>query len=91
MSTEAHPMQVVNTAHSKNMRADEIAIETAKIGEVTAVVTVMSIFCRKRCKSQVLFLKMRSLLVKRQKAPIFLGETPANQEFFLRKQEKVGF
>jgi hypothetical protein len=32
------------------MRADEIAIETAKIGKVTAVVAVMSIVSKKRCK-----------------------------------------
>jgi hypothetical protein len=32
------------------MKADEIAIETAKTGKVTAVVPVMSIFSRKRCK-----------------------------------------
>jgi hypothetical protein len=32
------------------MKADEIAIETAKTGKVTAVVTVMSIFSKKRCK-----------------------------------------
>jgi hypothetical protein len=32
------------------MRADEIVIDTAKIGKVTAVVVVMIIFCSKRCK-----------------------------------------
>jgi hypothetical protein len=32
------------------MRADEIAIETAKISKMTTVVRVMSIFCRKKCK-----------------------------------------
>jgi hypothetical protein len=44
MSTEACPISVVDTAPSKNMRADEIAIETAKTGKVTAVVAAMSIF-----------------------------------------------
>jgi hypothetical protein len=34
------------------MRADEIAIEIAKTGKVTAVVAVMGIFCKKRCKLQ---------------------------------------
>jgi hypothetical protein len=34
------------------MRADEITIETAKTGIVTVVVAVMSIFSKKRCKSQ---------------------------------------
>jgi hypothetical protein len=32
------------------MKADEIVSETAKTGKVTAVVAVMSIFKRKRCK-----------------------------------------
>jgi hypothetical protein len=32
------------------MEADEIASKTAKTGKVTAVVAVMSIFSRKRCK-----------------------------------------
>jgi hypothetical protein len=31
------------------MKADEIAIETAKTSKVTAIVAVMSIFSRKRC------------------------------------------
>jgi hypothetical protein len=41
---------VVNTALSKATKADEIVKETAKTGKVTAVVAVMSIFKRKRCK-----------------------------------------
>jgi hypothetical protein len=36
-------VKVVNTALSETTKADQIAIETAKIGKVTAVVTVMSI------------------------------------------------
>jgi len=32
------------------MKADEIAKETAKTGKVTAVVAVMSIFKKKKCK-----------------------------------------
>ncbi len=42
LSTETHPIKVTNTAPSNNMRADEIAIETAKAGKVTAVVAIMS-------------------------------------------------
>jgi hypothetical protein len=38
MSTEACPIKVGNTAPSKNMRADEIAVETVNTGKVTAVV-----------------------------------------------------
>jgi hypothetical protein len=37
MSTEPHPIKVANTAPNNNMRANEIAIETAKTGKVSAV------------------------------------------------------
>ncbi len=52
MSTEACLVSVVDTAPSKNMRDDEIAIETAKMGNVTVVVAAMSIFCKKKCESR---------------------------------------
>jgi hypothetical protein len=48
-STEPHPIKVVDTAPGNNMRANEITIETAKTSKVTAVVAVMSIFCKKKC------------------------------------------
>jgi hypothetical protein len=51
LSTEPSPIKVANTAPSKTMRADEIAIETAKTGKVTAVVAVMSMFSKKYCNS----------------------------------------
>ncbi len=44
LSTEACPIKVVDTAPRNNIRADEIAIETAKTGKVTEVVAVISIF-----------------------------------------------
>jgi hypothetical protein len=34
------------------MRADEIAIKTTKTGKATAVVVMMSIFCKKICNLQ---------------------------------------
>jgi hypothetical protein len=43
-------MKVLNTALSETMKADEIASETLKTEKVTAVVVVMSIFKKKRCK-----------------------------------------
>jgi hypothetical protein len=43
-------IKVVDTALSETTKADQIAIETIKTGKVTAVVAVMSIFSRKRCK-----------------------------------------
>ncbi len=52
MSTEARPIEVVGTASRNIIRADEIGIETAKTGKVTAVVMVISIFCRRKCKSR---------------------------------------
>jgi hypothetical protein len=50
MSHKPCPIKVINTALSKATKADEIAKETAETGKVTAVVAVMSIFKRKRCK-----------------------------------------
>jgi hypothetical protein len=43
LSTEVRPIEVVNTATSNNIRANEIAIETAKTGKVTAMVAAMCI------------------------------------------------
>jgi hypothetical protein len=50
LSHKPHPIKFIDTALSETTKADEIAIETAKTGKVTAVVTVMRIFSRKRCK-----------------------------------------
>ncbi len=50
MSHKPRPIKVVDTALSIATKADEIAKETAETGKVTAVVAVMSIFKRKRCK-----------------------------------------
>jgi hypothetical protein len=44
LSTEAHPIKVINTTPSNNMRADEMEIVTAKTGKMTALVAMMSIF-----------------------------------------------
>jgi hypothetical protein len=43
-------IKVAHTALSETTKADEIAIETAKTGKVTAVVAVMRFFSKKRCK-----------------------------------------
>jgi hypothetical protein len=78
-------------APGKTMRADEITIETAKTGKVTAAVAVMSIFYKRKCKSWSA--NPGNEKSSHQKAEIskFLGEIPTNQETFLRKQEKVNF
>jgi hypothetical protein len=47
LSTESHPTKVANTASSDNKRSNEIAIEAAKTGKVTAGVMVMHFFCKK--------------------------------------------
>ena len=48
LSHKPHPIKVANTAlTSGTTKTDEIAIETAKTGKVTAVVAVMSIFKKK--------------------------------------------
>jgi hypothetical protein len=50
LSHKPRSIKVVDTAFSETTKADESAIETAKTRKVTAVVAVMSIFKKKRCK-----------------------------------------
>jgi hypothetical protein len=50
MSIDSQPTKVINTAPSNTTRAYEMANKTAKTGKVAAVVTVMSILHRKKCK-----------------------------------------
>jgi hypothetical protein len=76
--TEPCPIKVANTALSETTKADEITIETAKTGKVTAVVTVMSIFSRKDAICRALIAEMRSLLSKRRKEPISRRKIPAD-------------
>jgi hypothetical protein len=45
-------MKIVNTVPSQTIRANEIAIKTAKPGKVIAVVALMSLLSEKRCKLQ---------------------------------------
>jgi hypothetical protein len=91
LSTRPHPIKVANTAPSETTRADEIADKTAKTGKVTAVVAVMSMFSEKNASCGVLITKMRSLLAKRRKKPIFWRKIPLDREAFLRNQEKAGY
>jgi hypothetical protein len=60
-STEPHPIKIANTAPNETTRADELTIETAKTGKVTAVVVVMSIFRKKDASRGALILEMRSI------------------------------
>jgi hypothetical protein len=50
LSHKPHPIKVVDTALSETTKADGIARKTAKTGKVTVVVTVISIFKKKRCE-----------------------------------------
>jgi hypothetical protein len=52
LSHKPRLIKVVDTALSETTKADEIASKTTKTGKVTAVVAVMSIFKKKRCKLQ---------------------------------------
>ncbi len=83
MSHKPRPIKVVETALSRATKADEIALETAKTGTVTAVVAVMSIFKKKSANRGALFSEMRGLLAKERKEPIFCRKFPANHETFL--------
>ena len=59
MSHKPRPIKVVDTALSETMKADQIASETTKTGEVTAVVAVMSIFKKKNANCGTLISEMR--------------------------------
>ena len=50
LSHKPCPIKVVDTALSVATKADEITKETAETRKVTAIVAVMSILKRKRCK-----------------------------------------
>jgi hypothetical protein len=77
-------IKVINTAPSNTMRTDEIATETAKTIEVTAVVAVMSIFCKNKCKLQSANPGNEKPSCQ-GKVPIFWRKILADQETFLRK------
>ncbi len=71
MSHKPCPIKVADTAVSETTKADQIMIKTAKTRKVTAVVAVMSIFSKKNANCGALISKMRGLLTKRWKEPIF--------------------
>ncbi len=48
LSHKLRLIKVIDTALSETTKADEIVSKTAKIGKVTAVVTVISIFKKKK-------------------------------------------
>jgi hypothetical protein len=50
LSHKPRLIKIVNTSLSETTKADEIASKTTKTGKVTAIVAVLSIFEKKRCK-----------------------------------------
>jgi hypothetical protein len=91
LSHKPRPIKVVDTALSETMKADEIAKETRKTGKVTAVVTVMSIFKRKRCKLRSASLGNERPSRQKAERAIFCRKIPADCETFLKNQEKVRY
>ncbi len=83
-SHKPRPIKVAKTALSETTKADEIAIETAKTGKVTAVVAVMSIFSRKRCKLRSANLRNEKHSYQKAEEPIFRRKLPTDQEAFLK-------
>jgi hypothetical protein len=58
---------------------------------VTAVVVVMRIFSKKRCKLQNANFGNEKPSRQKAKVPIFWRKIPADQEAFLKNQEKAGY
>jgi hypothetical protein len=81
-------IKVVNTALSKATKADEIAKETAKTGKVTAVVAVMSIFKRKRCKLRSASFGNERPSCQKAERPIFLQENTRGSRNLSQKSRK---
>jgi hypothetical protein len=91
-STEPRWIKVSTTALSDTMMADEIPIKTAKTGEVTAVVAVMSIFCKKRCNSQSAKSRDKTPSCQRKaESANFWRKIPVDWETLLQKQEKADY
>jgi hypothetical protein len=91
LSHKPRPIKVVNTALSETAKADEIASKTAKTGMVTAVVAVMSIFKRKRCRLQSGNLGNERPSHQKAERANFRRKIPGDQEAFLKNQEKAGY
>jgi hypothetical protein len=87
LSHKPRLIKVDNTALSETKKADQITIETAKTGKVTAVVAVMCIFSRKQ--SELRSANLGNKKPSCQKAERFWREIPADQEALLKNQEKA--
>jgi hypothetical protein len=70
------------------MKADEIAKETAKTGEVTVVVAVMSMLKRKRCKLRSASLGNERPSCQKVERAIFLQENTRGLQNLSQKLRK---
>jgi hypothetical protein len=70
------------------MRANEIAIETAKTGNVTTVVVVMSTFCKKKCKSRSANPKNKKPSCQKAESTDFLEENSGGSRNLSHKTRK---
>ncbi len=70
------------------MKADEIASKTAKTGKVTAVVVVMSIFKKKRCKLRSASLKNERPSCQKAERANFPQENTRQSRIFSQKSRK---
>ncbi len=77
-SHKPHPIIVVDTALSETTKADKIASKIAKTGKVTVVVTVMSIFKKKRCKLWSASLRNEKPSCQKAERANFLEEIPTD-------------
>jgi hypothetical protein len=90
LSTESRPIKVAATAPNDNIRADKIAIETAKT-KVTAVVMVMSFFCKKKCNLQNAKSKDKRHSCQKPKSADFLEENSCRPRNLSQKMRKAWF
>jgi hypothetical protein len=88
MSHKPRLIKVVETAPSVATKADEIAKETAETGKVTAVVAVMSIFKRKRCKLWSASLGNERPFCQKAEKAFFLNENTRGLRNLSQKSRK---
>jgi hypothetical protein len=88
LSHKPRLIKVLYTALSETTKADEIASETAKTGKVTAVVAVMSIFSRKRCKLRSANLRNKKPSCQKAKRANFLEEKTCGSRSLSHKSRK---
>jgi hypothetical protein len=88
LSHKPRPIKVIDTALSVATKADEIAKETAKTGKVTAVVAVMSIFKKKKCKLRSAILGNERLSRQRAERVDFSQENTRGSRNLSQKSRK---